>query len=169
MTPSATEWKATLTRKLRKERRPGSNPGATFRYTYTYHSGIYPMTTGRDSMSDFQTFINEERARLTTKRNELENQIEDLQTALAGIVRELRAITLYEDARTGKDTADKPAARGSRKDAVLAIIAANKGIEPKDIIVKLGGNVPKGGIHNLLGTLKKSGAITATGGKYSLA
>jgi len=120
-------------------------------------------------MSDFQKFISDERERLTKQRNDIEAQIEELQTAHAGIVRELRAIAVYEEARTGKATVEKSAPRGSRKDAVLAIIKDNAGIEPKDIIAKLGGNVPKGGIHNLLGTLKKAGKVTAQDGKYSLA
>jgi hypothetical protein len=120
-------------------------------------------------MSDFQTFINQERDRLTKKRSELEAQVADLQTAIGGIDRELHAITVYEQARTGKANgkATKPA-RGSRRDAVLAIIKDHKGIEPKGIIEKLGG-APSGAIHNLLGTLKKEGKITATDGKYALA
>ena len=120
-------------------------------------------------MSDFQTFINEERARLTKKRNELEAQMDDLRTAIEGVVRELRAITVYEEARTEKaPTNGTKAPRGSRRDAVLAIIKDNPGIEPKDIIKKLG-DAPSGGVHNLLGILRKEQKVTKTDGKYTLA
>lgn len=119
-------------------------------------------------MSDFQTFINEERSRLTKKRDELTAQIADLQGVITGLDRELNAIGVYEKARTGKEPT-VTTARGSRREKVLAILKDNPKIEPKDIIAKLGGTFHKGGIHTLLSTLKKAGTITAQDGKYSLA
>lgn len=120
-------------------------------------------------MTDFQNLMQQERERLTKKRSELEAQITDLQSAIATVDRELRAIDAYDQARTGKQSTPRKNARtGTRKEAVLAILKEHPGIAPKDIIKHMPQGTAKEGIHNLLSSLKKDGTITVSEGKYRL-
>lgn len=130
-------------------------------------------------MKNFQDLIEKERERLTKLSEEYQAQIADLETKLAEIEKEMRAITAYEAAKQDKPTratrstkASGRAPRGSKREEILAVIQKTPGITRGEIIDTLGVKGQKGqeqGVSNALAAMKKAGAITAEDGKYRAA
>lgn len=130
-------------------------------------------------MKNFQELIEKERERLTKLADEYHAQIADLETKLADIHKEMRAITAYEDAKQDKPAraprstkASSRAPRGSKREEILAVIQKTPGISRGEIIDTLGIKGQKGqeqGVSNALAAMKKAGTITAEDGKYRAA
>src|ERR1700686_4933888 len=98
---------------------------------------------------DFAGFIAAERERLHGEREAIFNQQHELETKLAAINNELRAIDAYEAAKSGKATVPARQARGravqatvrrgSKRDSLLALIRENAGgLTRGEIIERMG-------------------------------
>ena len=133
-------------------------------------------------MSDFQSFIDKERAKLAKQKDDLTAQRQEIDTKLADIDRELFAIDAYETAKAGKPaTTPKPpraaststrAPRGAKRDELLTLIKQRPNLSRGDILETLGIKGDKKNeqsVSNALANLKKAGTIIATDGKYTVA
>jgi hypothetical protein len=143
-------------------------------------------------MSDFQAFIDKERARLMQEREELTSQKAALETKLHDIEHELAAISAYETVKQGRlpeaksprvpratreerpETANTRAPRGSKRNELLDLIRENPGMSRGEIlaalkIVEKDNKAAAQSVSNALASLKKVGTLTNEGGKYQIA
>lgn len=121
---------------------------------------------------DITKAIEEERTRLTERVTVIETQITELQEEKAKIDLELKAITVYEQAKSGVKKERK--ARGPREKGVRAsvmnMIASTPGVSRSQLLelMKAKGDKKKEqSISNVLANLKKAGTISAKDGVYS--
>jgi hypothetical protein len=125
----------------------------------------------------FSHFMRRERERLQAEREQIFNRQEELQRKLDAINREFAAIEAYEAAKTGKATrtASIPAAhqqrarRGSRRQELLELIRAGKGLSRGEILERMGLKGNKSGemsVSNALTALTKRNEVRREGGKY---
>ncbi len=123
----------------------------------------------------FATFIERERARLHTAREQVFNQQQTLEATLADINRELSAIDAYEAAKTGKAVRSTTTRRastgraGSKRGQLLDVIRAGGGLARGDILEKMGLKGNKAGemsVSNALTALTKNEQVSRRDGKY---
>lgn len=128
-------------------------------------------------MDNFEQMIDKERTRLGTLRDGLIEKQAAIHTQLAGIDKELDAISAYEQAKLGKParqtkfTKNTRAPRGAKREELLSFIEENPNLTRGAIMEKLGVKGDKSqeqSISNALTNMKKAGAITATDGKYAV-
>lgn len=116
-----------------------------------------------------------ERDRITKLKSELNSQIADLRSQIEDLDIELHAITAYEKAKSGKASSPSTGTRsprGSKREALLAIIKNNPAITRGQLIEHMGikgDKAHEGTLSNTLGLLKKAGLVKSDDGKYSLA
>lgn len=119
----------------------------------------------------------EERQRLAKAIADVDSRMKALNEEAAGYKRELAAIDAYERTRTGNSapasTSSPRAARGSRSETLLALIAGNAGGMTRAQILEdtgaKGNKSQEGSISNALTTMKKAGKLTLDGGVYRAA
>jgi hypothetical protein len=124
----------------------------------------------------FETFIDQERERLSKERETIIAQQQALAEQLATIGRELSAINAYEAAKQGKGpspTRQRRAPqgrRGSKRNALLGIIKSNPGgLTRGEILEKMGLKGDKSGamsVSNALTALSKANQVVRRDGKY---
>ena len=131
-------------------------------------------------MSDetFAAFVQRERDRLHSEREQVFNQQQELDKKLVNINRELAAIDAYEAAKTGKQIpsarqAGQPrgrARRGSKREALLQLVRQNaSGLSRREILERMGLKGDKSGemsVSNALTALTKNNQIARRDGKY---
>jgi hypothetical protein len=129
----------------------------------------------------FESFVQQERERLSKAREEAQGRLKAAQETLAGIDREEKAIEAYErvkqGTRGGQRAASGPgqrqrAPRGERPAQILDIIRTNPGIDTGGICEKLGITDEKGvgAIRAAIFQLSKKGQIEKEGkGRYIIA
>ena len=130
---------------------------------------------------NFADFIARERERLHGERETIFNQQHELETKLAAINNELRAIDAYEAAKSGKAAvparqargrAVVTARRGSKRDSLLALIRENAGgLTRGEIIERMGLKGNKSGemsVSNALTALTKGNQVSRRDGKYRI-
>ena len=129
---------------------------------------------------NFADFIARERERLHGEREQVFTAQQELESKLAAINNELRAIDAYEAAKTGKTAAPARQARGgaartterrgSRREGLLALIRQNvAGLSRGEILEKMGLKGNKSGemsVSNALTALTKAGQVSRQDGKY---
>lgn len=135
---------------------------------------------------DFTTFIANERERINGEREKLIAQQRELEEKLGGLNRELSAVDAYEAAKAGTLLAPvvsngrrgsrgrKPQGtgtriRGSKRDALLKVIRAHKGVTRGEILQEMGLKGNKSGemsVSNALTALIKANQIHRENGKY---
>jgi hypothetical protein len=124
----------------------------------------------------FETFIDQERERLSKEREAIRTQQHALEQQLGTISRELAAIDAYEAAKHGK-AASQPRARrapqsrrGSKREALLGIIKGNpNGLTRGEILDKMGLKGDKSGamsVSNALTALSKAHQVVRRDGRY---
>lgn len=124
----------------------------------------------------FETFIENERARLTGRREEVIAKRSELDNELRSIERELDAIVAYERAKTGKGpriagTGRRGGGRrGEKRRRVLELIRQHPtGLSRKDILLNLGAKGDRSAeqsVSNSLAALKKAKQVSSREGKY---
>ena len=129
----------------------------------------------------FQDFIARDRERLHGEREAIFAQQRELETKLAAINNELKAIDAYEAAKTGKPTlaapgrrrnagAPAPSRRSSKRAGILAVLGDNPhGLTRGEILDKLGLKGNKAGemsVSNALTALTKSDQVVRRDGRY---
>ena len=120
----------------------------------------------------FESFVHQERERLTKAREEAQERLGAAQEELQAIDREEQAIAAYERAKQGPVTTDggrKRAPRGERPAQILEIVRTNPGIDTSGICEKLGVTDDKGvaSIRAAIFQLSKNGQIEKEGkGRY---
>ena len=133
-------------------------------------------------MSDdtLSAFITRDRERLHAEREAIFNQQHELESKLAAINSEMRAIDAYEVAKSGKAPAGarqprgpraRPQARrGSKRKAILAVIGENPdGLTRGELLDKMGLKGDKTGemsVSNALTALTKADQVARHDGKY---
>src|SRR6267142_6942311 len=127
----------------------------------------------------FETFIASERERLNKAREAIFNQQHELETKLAAINNEMRAIDAYEAAKSGKAVAARqtgrraPRARsGSKREQLLQVIKSGNGLSRGEILEKMGLKGNKSGemsVSNALTALTKGNQVARRDGKYIIA
>jgi hypothetical protein len=129
---------------------------------------------------NFADFIARERERLHGERETIFNQQHELETKLAAINNELRAIDAYEAAKSGKAvattrrgrTVQATVRRGSKRDSLLALIRENAGgLTRGEIIERMGLKGNKSGemsVSNALTALTKGNQVSRRDGKYRI-
>lgn len=123
----------------------------------------------------FADMIEKERTRLNGLRDDALARRSKIDEEIADVDKELKAITAYETAKTGKP-ASKGITRtrdGSRRDAVVAVIKKHPdGISPVALIGELGVKGDKKAetaVRAALFNLKKAGKVGAKDGIYTMA
>ena len=131
----------------------------------------------------FSDFIARDRERLHAEREQVFSQQQELETKLAAINNELRAIDAYEAAKSGKATAPARQARGgtgrrtvvrrgSRREGLLALIRENAaGLTRGEILERMGLKGNKSGemsVSNALTALTKGNQVSRQDGKYRI-
>lgn len=132
-------------------------------------------------MEGFADYVARERERLQAEREALIQQRREIDQKLAGIDKEFGAVDAYEAAKAGKNVNVKGAGgpgrgrgarRGSRREALLAVIRANSaGLSRGEILQHMGLKGDKAGemsVSNALTALTKSNQVHRDGGKYRL-
>ncbi len=128
----------------------------------------------------FADFIARERERLHGEREQVFNQQQELETKLAAINNEMRAIDAYESAKSGKPmpassgrgrgTRQGTTRRGSRREGILRIIGENpSGLSRGELLEKMGLRGDKSSemsVSNALTALTKAGQVHRQDGKY---
>jgi len=126
----------------------------------------------------FADFVARERERLNQEREAVSNQQRELQQKLAGIERELSAMSAYEAAKSGKAVPGRTAGarrtargrRGSKRGQLLDIIKAHpNGITRGEILEQMGLKGDKSGemsVSNALTALAKTSQVTRRDGRY---
>ena len=133
-------------------------------------------------MEGFSDYVARERERLQAERESLMRQRREIDQKLAGIDREFRAVDAYEGAKAGRNVSTRTtggtgrgrgARRGSRREAIIAVIrAAAAGLSRGEILEKMGLKGDKAGemsVSNVLTSLSKSNQVRREGGKYHAA
>ena len=124
----------------------------------------------------FQDFIARDRERLHGERDAIFAQQKELETKLAAINSEMRAIDAYEAAKSGKaaaparQTPRQPQARkGSRRNELLSAIKSGDGLTRGQILEQMGLKGDKSGemsVSNALTALTKTNQVVRQDGKY---
>jgi hypothetical protein len=124
----------------------------------------------------FETFIDQERERLSKERETIVAQQHALAEQLATIDRELSAINAYEAAKQGKGPSPTrlrrapQGRRGSKRNTLFGIIKSNPGgLTRGEILEKMGLKGDKSGamsVSNALTALSKANQVTRRDGKY---
>ena len=124
----------------------------------------------------FETFIDQERERLSKEREAIHTQQRALEAQLATISRELSAIEAYEAAKQGKASSQPrqrrapQSRRGSKREALLGIIKGNPGgLTRGEILDKMGLKGDKSGamsVSNALTALSKANQVVRRDGRY---
>ena len=124
----------------------------------------------------FETFIASERERLNKAREAIFNQQHELETKLAAINNEMRAIDAYEAAKSGKAVAARQAGRratrarsGSKREQLLQVIRDGHGLTRGEILEKMGLKGNKSGemsVSNALTALTKGSQVARRDGRY---
>jgi hypothetical protein len=131
----------------------------------------------------FSDFIARDRERLHGEREQIFSAQQELETKLAAINNELRAIDAYEAAKTGKAAAPTRQARGgaarttvrrgSRREGLLALLReSSAGLTRGEILEKMGLKGNKSGemsVSNALTALTKGNQVSRHDGKYRIA
>ena len=127
----------------------------------------------------FQDFITRDRERLHAEREAVFTQQHELESKLAAINNELRAIDAYEAAKTGKAPARATSSRraprarsGSKREQLLQVIKDGGGLTRGEILEKMGLKGNKTGemsVSNALTALTKGNQIARRDGKYHAA
>ena len=128
----------------------------------------------------FESFVQQERERLSKAREEAQGRLKAAQEELAAIDQEEKAIEAYERIKQGRGAqraASSPsqrqrAPRGERPAQILDIIRTNPGIDTGGICEKLGITDDKGvgAIRAAIFQLSKKGQIEKEGkGRYIMA
>jgi hypothetical protein len=121
--------------------------------------------------------ITKDKERLNSERAAIRGQQRELEKKLAEIDREYAAIDAYETAKSGKSSARKTGARsaprarnGSRREAILAVVAENPdGLTRGELLEKMGLKGNKSGemsVSNALTALAKGKKVARKGNKY---
>src|SRR5437588_836838 len=122
-------------------------------------------------MSDqtFETFVASERERLNRAREAIFNQQHELESKLAAVNNEMRAIDAYEAAKSGKAAPratgtrrSSGARRGSKREQLLQGIRDGGGLSRGEILEKMGLKGNKSGetsVSNALTALTKAGQV----------
>jgi DNA-binding protein H-NS len=120
----------------------------------------------------FTMFIEQSRPQLTAERDHWLKQQTFCQQNLDRIGRQFAAMEAYEATLAGKtvqgDTATK-ARRGSRRRAILDILAQSQGLSRGELLAKMGITDDEKGamsVSNALTGLKKGNQIRSENGKY---
>ena len=124
----------------------------------------------------FETFIEQERTRLTQAREDALAKKQEAEDQLAAIDTEFGAIAAYEAAKKGKPAsagAEKkrraPRQSGKRNEILKLVQQYPDGVTAGELKDKLGIRGNKQGeqsVSNALSALKKAGQLTLEGGKY---
>lgn len=123
----------------------------------------------------FQEYITKELERLNSERQAILAKRGELDTQLAEINREFKAIEAYEAAKSGKALRQSgPRAtgtrRGSKRDGILAALAdIPHGLTRGELLEKLGLKGNKSGemsVSNALTALTKANQVVRKDGKY---
>ena len=125
----------------------------------------------------FQDFITRDRERLHAEHEAIFNQQHELESKLAAINNELRAIDAYEAAKSGKAAPARqsrasraPRARsGSKREQLLQVIKDGHGLTRGEILEKMGLKGDKSGemsVSNALTALTKANQVARRDGKY---
>ena len=130
----------------------------------------------------FSDFIARERERLHGEREQVFSAQHELESKLAAINNELRAIDAYEAAKSGKaaptrqtrgGAARTTVRRGSRREGLLALLRENgAGLARGEILEKMGLKGNKSGemsVSNALTALTKGNQVSRQDGKYRIA
>jgi len=128
-------------------------------------------------MPDVEAFMRDRRDELSKVRDQITNQIDELQAKLTRVEKEWKALEAYEQIMQGSDkTTRTPRAatgtrspKGEKQAAILETIKHNPGIDTKGICEKLQVNDEKGiaSIRAAIFQLSKAGKIEKEGkGKY---
>lgn len=129
-------------------------------------------------MQTFQDHITKERERLNSGRAAILAKRADLDTQLAALAREFKAIDAYEAAKSGKTSRQSgPRTSGSRKgnkrDGILAALAdIPHGLTRGELLEKLGLKGNKSGemsVSNALTALTKAGQVVRNEAKKYVA
>ncbi len=116
--------------------------------------------------------MEQERERLNMEKDILAKEMETIKTAMAGLDKELRAISAYERAKNGAVTTTAKRRTGIRSE-VKALIGDNaNGIDRAQILEQLnakGNKSAEQSVSNALGALKKAGKVTSDNGVYKTA
>jgi len=99
-------------------------------------------------MEGFAAYVARERERLQAERESLIQQRREIDQKLATIDKEFRAVDAYETAKAGKNVIARASGgpgrgrgsrRGSRRDAIIAVIRENTaGLSRGEILEKMG-------------------------------
>lgn len=128
----------------------------------------------------FALFIEQSRPQLTAERDHWLKQQNLCQQNLDRIGRQFAAMEAYEATLAGKTTrgkattakangADPTARRGSRRQAILDILAQSQGLTRGELLERMGITGDKSGemsVSNALTGLKKGNQIRSESGKY---
>lgn len=115
---------------------------------------------------DLKEVIEQERARLETRKTELETELDEVN-------RELKAVEAYDKAKNGTSAPIRTGTRrtGIRNDVLQLIHEHEDGLARADILEKMdakGDKKAEQSISNALAALKKAEAITADDGVYTV-
>ncbi|MBV9862783.1 MAG: hypothetical protein JO267_11635 [Alphaproteobacteria bacterium] len=126
---------------------------------------------------DFQTFVQQERDRLNSQREQIFNQQQDLEEKLKAVNNELRAIEAYEKTKAGKGAAQprqqrrgQGGRRGGKREQLVKLVGENPdGLTRREIIEKMGLKGDKSGemsVSNALSALTKANQFSRENGRY---
>jgi hypothetical protein len=128
---------------------------------------------------NFEMFVARERARLHGEYETILAQQQELENKLTEIYRELAAIDAYEAAKSGKvpparraktsTRRDSRGRRGSKREQLLHVIKASRGLTRGEILEKMGLKGNKSGemsVSNTLTALTKSNQVRRENRKY---
>jgi hypothetical protein len=119
-------------------------------------------------MAELDKMMEQARANLTKKKDEVRGKIKALEEELDEIDREFSAINAYEKAKTGKVTG-KTRTPGRRK-AILDLLTKSN-MDRQGILTALNAKGDKSAeqsVSNTLSALKKAGKLRLDDGTYSL-
>lgn len=111
----------------------------------------------------------EERARLNAEIKVFQDEKANIESKIAGLKKELKAIDAYERAKSGATATTAKRRPGIRNDVLDTIKANPDGISPSDIMEKLGVKGDTAGqraVSNALQNLKKAGTVISEDGTY---
>lgn len=130
-------------------------------------------------VSQFATYIDSERQRLTAQTTRLQEQRTEIDRQLAWLAREEEAINAYESVKAGKTapvgktlratTANRVRAGSRRETIIRAVAGAPDGLSRGELIELFGLKADKNGemsISNALTALTKGGQLYRDRGRY---
>ncbi len=126
-------------------------------------------------MQSFQDYVTKERERLNSEREAIVAKRKELDTQLAAIDREFKAVQAYEAAKAGKparaSSSRKTGSRkGSKRDAIIAVLEGSPdGLTRAEILEQMGLKGNKTGemsVSNALTALTKGNQVARKDKKY---